>query len=177
MQQLEVFAFVRILESCSIATQRRENRHYSRKKCHFLVKISNLKNLPLVERSHVYERVQLVECYQKILVTYLDHSLDGVSGCVEWSPIAPRHSVCDLFVNDQMPKLFLKQHQRICKTTSINENLQYAFCAIHCRITTLPIEHELLAEVFYRRYLYQSLGVLLRSTDTTHKWLAIGEFN
>ena len=32
------------------------------------------KNLPLVERSHTYERVQLVEYYQKTLVTYLDHS-------------------------------------------------------------------------------------------------------
>ena len=47
------------------------------------------KNLPLVERSHTYERVQLVEYYQKILVTYLDHSgnkggspLDGVPGGV-----------------------------------------------------------------------------------------------
>ena len=47
------------------------------------------KNLPLVERSHKYERVQLVEYYQKILVTYLDHSgnkggspLDGVPGGV-----------------------------------------------------------------------------------------------
>ena len=46
-------------------------------------------NLPLVERSHTYECVQLVEYYQKILVTYLDHSgnkggspLDGVSGGV-----------------------------------------------------------------------------------------------
>ena len=45
------------------------------------------KNLPLVERSDLYKLVQLVEYYQKILVTYLDHSgnggggpLDGVSG-------------------------------------------------------------------------------------------------
>ena len=45
--------------------------------------------MPLVERSHIYERVQLVEYYQKIMVTYLDHSgigggcpLDGVSGGV-----------------------------------------------------------------------------------------------
>ena len=51
-------------------------------------------NLPLVERSDLYELyelnelVQLVEYYQKILVTYLDHSgngaLDEVARGGEW---------------------------------------------------------------------------------------------
>ena len=52
-------------------------------KMSFLVTIS-----ALVERSHLYARVQLVEYYQKILGTDLDHSgnegegLDGVSRVV-----------------------------------------------------------------------------------------------
>ena len=43
-------------------------------------------NLPLVERSHIYERVKLDEYYQNIIVTHLDFwyltPLDGVSGSV-----------------------------------------------------------------------------------------------
>ena len=38
---------------------------------------SAIKNLPLVERSGLYELVQVVDYYQKILVTYLDHSRNG----------------------------------------------------------------------------------------------------
>ena len=43
--------------------------------------------MPLVERSHLYERVQLAEYYQNITVTHLDHfwnltPLYGVSGSV-----------------------------------------------------------------------------------------------
>ena len=39
-------------------------------KCHKI-------DLLLVERSDLYERVQLDEYYQKILATYLDHSGNG----------------------------------------------------------------------------------------------------
>ena len=38
------------------------------------------KNLPLVKRSDIYERVQLVEYYKKILVTYLGHSRNEGEG-------------------------------------------------------------------------------------------------
>ena len=43
--------------------------------------------MPLVEKSHIYERDQLDEYYQNTLVTHLDHfwnktPLDEVSGCV-----------------------------------------------------------------------------------------------
>ena len=42
--------------------------------------------MPLVERSHIYERVQLDEYYQNIVFTHLDHfwnltPLDEVSWC------------------------------------------------------------------------------------------------
>ena len=49
------------------------DKNIAEKKCQFLAKISNFKvpyfqNLPLVERSHIYERVQLDEYYQNITV-------------------------------------------------------------------------------------------------------------
>ena len=54
-----------------------KKNHYSRKKP-FFAKIFNFRmpwfqNLPLVERSHIYERMQLGEYYQNIIVTHLDH--------------------------------------------------------------------------------------------------------
>ena len=54
----------------------------------FQVQSALIPNSPLVERSHIYERVQLVEYYQIILVRHLDHSgntggaMDKVSGDV-----------------------------------------------------------------------------------------------
>ena len=77
-----VLAFVWGLKSCSIATQRRENRHYSQKSVIIwskfpTSKIRTKKNLPFVERSDLFERVQLVKFYHKLLATYLDHSGNG----------------------------------------------------------------------------------------------------
>ena len=48
------------------------------------------KNLPLVERSDLYERVQLVEFYQKILVTYLDGVSGGVSEILSVDILVPQ---------------------------------------------------------------------------------------
>ena len=40
----------------------------------FQLQSAFIPNFPLVERSHLYERVQLVEYCQNILVKHLDHS-------------------------------------------------------------------------------------------------------
>ena len=88
MQQLGDSAFVWVPKSCSITTQWWENRHYSRKKVSFLAKMYNLKvpqfrNMPLIERSHIYERVQLVVYYQNKhtwIIYGIRTSRDEVSG-------------------------------------------------------------------------------------------------